>query len=107
MSSIIQEMKDNKSSTGIPLKILKGSSLRLDESLTDLLKNTVHTCVWPIELGSADITLTLKRNHPKNLRKAFVQKASSLPYQKPLKNFSMMTCINLWKINFPHFYADL
>ena len=53
MSSKIQEMKGKKSFTGILSKILKDSSLRLDEPLTDLLNNTVHTCVWPVELGSA------------------------------------------------------
>ena len=62
-------MKDKKSSTGIPLKILKDSSLRLDERSTDLLNNTVHTGVWPNELRSDDITPTLEKKSPETSNK--------------------------------------
>ena len=68
MSSTIQEMKDKTSSTGLPFQIQKESSPRLDEPLTDLLNNTVQTCVWPIEVGTADITPTLKKKVTRNVQ---------------------------------------
>ena len=71
MSSTIYEMKEKTSSTGFPLKIQKESSLRLDKPLTDLLNNTVQTCVWPIEVGSADITPTLKKKSLEVFKKSF------------------------------------
>ena len=40
MSSKIQEIKDKKSPTGIPCKMLTDSSLRLNEPLTYLLITT-------------------------------------------------------------------
>ena len=71
MSSKIQEKKGKKSFIGILSKILKDSSLRLDEPLTDLLNNTVHTYVWPIELGSADIAPTLEKKSPEAFKESF------------------------------------
>ena len=58
----IQSCKNNKASTHVPISILKNSSELLCPYLTDLINCIVDDSIWPMDLGSAEITPALKKN---------------------------------------------
>ena len=71
MIDTIQSCKNNKTSTHIPINILKNSSELLCLYLTDLISCIVDDSIWPMDLGSPEITPALKKKSNEALKQSY------------------------------------
>ena len=92
--SRIQSCKNNKASTHIPMNILKNSSELLCSYLTDLMNCIVEDNIWPVDLGSAEITPTLKKK-TETLKQSYRPVSVSYPlFPRSLRNYYVKICRN-------------
>ena len=92
----ISKMKEDKSSTGIPVKILKDNADLLADKLTDILNKCLKTGIFPDKLKLADISPIFKakdNTSKKNYRPVSVLNTVSKLFEK-LLNKQFVTYID-------------
>ena len=61
----VHNLNSKKSSIKIPVEILKETINSCLPHLTDILNNSIYDCIWPEDLGMANITPVIKKTNDK------------------------------------------